>query len=138
MSKEVYSKEEVKQELLRRAMEAMQKGNAVDAQKYFDAYNRAEAIEVQADKDAAEYDAKRDAIKAELKSKLAVAGITAGTTLLTGVISAVIKSYIDRGTAYGIEERKESYGLKVQQNHLKAIYEDDIVTRYQDENFKPR
>ena len=138
MSKEVYSKEEVKQELLRRAMEAMQKGNAVDAQKYFDAYNRAEAIEVQADKDAAEYDAKRDAIKAELKSKLAVAGITAVTTLLTGVISAVIKSYIDRGTAYGLEERKESYGLKVQQNHLKAIYEDDIVTRYQDENFKPR
>lgn len=133
--KKSYTKDEVKAELLRRAAEA---DNAEDAQKYFEAWARAEAIEVQAEKDAADYDCKREANANDLKGRIIAAAITAGAGIVTGLLSAVIGSYIQRGTAVAVEQQKEEYGLKFQQNHLKAIYEDDLVVRMNDENFKPR
>lgn len=136
--KKRFTKDEVKAELLRRAMEAMAAGKSEDAQRYMDAYTRAEAVEVQAEKDAADYDCKREANKNDLKGKLMVAGMTIGGGLVTGVVTAFISGVMQKQTAIAVEEYKADYGLKFQQNHLKAIYEDDLVVRMQDENFKPR
>lgn len=133
--KKTYTKEEVKQELLRRAAEA---DNAEDAQKYFEAWARAEAIEVQAEKDAADYDCKREANANELKGRIIAAAIAAGGGIVTGLLSAVIGSYIQRGTAVAVEQQKEEYGLRFQENHFRAIKDDDLVVRMNDENFKPR
>lgn len=130
-----YSKDEVKAELLRRAAEA---DNADDAQKYFEAWARAEAIEVQAEKDAADYDCKREANANDLKGRIIAAAITAGAAIVTGITSAVIGAYIQRGTALSVEDKKQEYGLKFQENHFKALKEDDLVVRMNDENFKPR
>jgi hypothetical protein len=130
-----YTVEQMKQELLRRAYEAE---TAEDAQKYFEAYARQEALEMQAEKDAADYDCRREQNKNNLKGMILAALLGGLATGVCNLIGKSVEGSMGHKTALDVEKQREAYGLTFQKNHFKALKEDDLVVRMNDENFKPR
>lgn len=144
-SKEIVTKETCKQSLLEAIQKATKEGKAEDAKFLMEAYAANETVEQKAEKDAADYDAQQNLIEAnkEASKRDATAKIVSGIftgicTAAGAVLAALVTGKLTKTAQLAVEEKKAEYGLRFQQEHFKAVKEDDLVTRYGDENFKPR
>lgn len=143
--KEKVTIETCKQALLEAIQKATKEGKAEDAKNLMEAYAANETVEAKAEKDAADYDAQQNLIEAnrEASKRDAVAKVVGGAltgvcTVAGAVLAALVTGKLTKTAQLAVEEKKAEYGLRFQQEHFKAVKEDDLVTRYGDENFKPR
>lgn len=158
-SSNLLSKETIDQDLLKGIQKATNEGNAKDAKELMAAYAMSKRLDLTAEKQSDEYaikcteleandeqtkvqreqiEAQKEADKQKAVAQKVSAGLTAGFAFLGTVVGAVITGLIASKTSVAIEDKKIGYGLEFQKRHFDAQKEDDLVTKYGDESFRPR
>ena len=162
MSDSSITKETVNQALLDGIHKAIKDGNAKDAKELTAAHCMLEQSELKQTAEADDYAIKcteleqkdeelkiRDKeIEAHKEAEIqkAVAQKTAAKVgaafgligSVVGAVATVVVVVLTGRNQQKIEDTKVEYGLEFQQRHFDAQKEDDLVTRYSDESFRPR